>query len=143
MAYRNPRVASIAQFLFVDDKPILRYAEGDPKRWMTWQSGLFTQNGVPKPFLRDYILPLYTVQDGLTVRIFGAYRPGRAGTPVDGRVEYSRGNGQWVGVRNFRTSNPRGYISSSVTVPGPGFVRILWRDPVSGSLISTTPARVN
>ena len=143
MAYRNPRVASIAQFLFVDDRPILRYDAGDPKRWMTWQSGLFTQDGAPKPFLRDYILPLYTTQDGLTVRLFGAYRPGRAGTPVDGRVEYSANGGQWVPIRGFRTANPRGYVSTFVTVPGPGFVRILWRDPVRGSLISTTPARVS
>ena len=143
MAYRNPRVASIAQFLFVDDKPILRYAEEDPKRWMTWQSGLFTQDARPKPFLRDYILPLYLAQDGLTVRVFGAYRPGAAGAAVDGRIEWSRGDGQWLPLRGFRVTNARGYVNTTVTVPGPGLVRINWRDPVRGSIIPTTPQRVN
>ena len=142
MAYRNPRVASIAQFLFVDDRPIFRYDEGDPKRWMTWQSGLFTEAGAPKPFFRDYILPLHVVQDGLTVRVFGAFRPGTPGAQIAARVEYSRGDGQWAGLRNLLVTNPRGYVTTTVSAPGPGFVRILWRDPVRGALVPTNPARI-
>ena len=142
MAYRNRRVASIAQFLYVDDKPILRYSEDDPKRWMTWQSGLFTETFVPKPFLRDFLLPLHVAQNGSSVRVFGAYRPGPTGARIAGRIEYSRGNRQWDPLRNLSVSNPRGYVDVRVSVPGPGFVRILWRDPLRGNILATTPAAV-
>ncbi len=142
MAYSNPRVASIAQFLFVDDKPQLQYGEDDPRRWQTWQSGLFAQDARPKPFLRDYLFPLHVAADGLTARVFGAYRPGATGTPISARVEYSRGDGQWFLLRSLQVTNPRGYLNTTVTVPGAGLVRILWRDPIRGIPVPTNPARV-
>ena len=39
LAFRNPRVASFAQFLLVDDAPFRRYRRRDKRRWGTWQSG--------------------------------------------------------------------------------------------------------
>ena len=38
--------------------------------------------------------------------------------------------------------NPRGYLDAFVRVPGPGLVRILWRDPLRGILAPTNPAGV-
>jgi hypothetical protein len=135
-------VASIAQFLFVDDKPLPQYAEDDPRRWMTWQSGLFAEDGRAKPFLRDYILPLHVAVSGSTARVFGAFRPGSPTTRLFARVEYSSGNGQWAPLSTTAVTNPRGYVSTSVTVPGPGLLRINWLDPTGKFSVPTTPARV-
>jgi hypothetical protein len=142
MAYRNPRVASIAQFLFVDDKPLPQYDEGDARRWMTWQSGLFAQDGAAKPFLRDYILPLHVSRSGLTAQVFGAFRPGGPNARFGARVEYTNGTGGWTPLRTLLVTNPRGYVSTTVTAPAPGLIRILWLDPVSRRSVPTTPARV-
>ena len=141
MAFRNPRVASIAQFLYIDDKPKRGYPARDPKRWITWQSGLLTQDGRHKPFFRDYILPLHVAPEGSRARVFGAFRPGLKGRPTAARIEYSRGDGKWLSLRDVLVRNPRGYLSTKVTPPGPGLLRILWRDPVRGNL-ATNSARV-
>ena len=109
---------------------------------MTWQSGLFAQDARPKPFLRDYLFPLHVAADGLTARVFGAYRPGATGTPISARIEYSRGDGQWLPLRGLQVTNLRGYLNTTVTVPGAGLVRILWRDPIRGIPVPTNPARV-
>ena len=58
LAYRNPRVASIAQFLLIDDKPIDGLATSR-KGWITWQSGLYTRDGRPKPALAEYKAPIH------------------------------------------------------------------------------------
>lgn len=132
IAYRNPRVASIAQFLYVDDKPIADIPAGNPRRWITWQSGFFTKNHEPKPFFLYYLRPIHTVQHGRRVRVFGGYRPARTGEAILARIEYTAGGGQWQTLRNFRVRNRRGYLDAFVRVPGPGAVRILWRDPKRG-----------
>jgi hypothetical protein len=142
LAYRNPRVASIAQFLYVDDKPRPGFARRDRRRWQTWQSGLFTSKGRPKPFALDYLRPLHIVQAGGAVRVFGAYRPAPKGAALPARIEHSRGDGRWQTLRELTVRNPRGYLSELVRVPGPGFVRIVWRDPADGNLAGSRPARV-
>ena len=75
LAYRNPRVASIAQFLLVDDKPIDGLATSR-KGWITWQSGLYTRDGRPKPALAEYKAPIHVVRKGRSLRVFGAFRDG-------------------------------------------------------------------
>ena len=142
LAYRNPRVASFAQFLYVDDKPIAGYSAGNPKRWSTWQSGLFTQDGRPKPFALDYMRPIHTIQRGRFVRIFGGYRPGRTGEPISAWLQYSPGGGEWRTLRGVSVRNPRGYLSARVRVPRAGYVRIMWRDPPSGSPAPSRAMRV-
>ena len=129
MAYRNPRVASIAQFLFLDDRPVLGLDEEDERRWISWQSGLFTQDSRFKPFFLHYLRPIHTIQRGRAVRVFGGYRPGPNGVPILARIEYSAGAGRWQTLRNLLVRNPRGYVDAVVRVPTAGFVRILWRDP--------------
>jgi hypothetical protein len=142
MAYRNRRVASVAQFLYVDDRPIPGHSSLSPQAWITWQSGLFTINGNAKPFALDYLRPIHVAQRGRLVRVFGAYRPGRTGASIPARIEFSRGNGQWRVLRNFTVNNPRGYLNAFVRPPGRGFVRIMWSDPSSGRPSPSRPARV-
>ena len=142
IAYRNPRVASIAQFLYVDDKPRPGFRHRDRRRWQTWQSGLFTTAGRPKPFALDYLRPLHVAPEGGVTRVFGAYRPARRGAAIPARIEHSRGDGRWQVLRELVVRNPRGYLSTTVAVPGPGYLRIAWRDPADGALAPTRPTAV-
>ena len=142
MAYRNPRVASIAQFLYVDDEPVAGYSGRHPRRWITWQSGLFTREGTPKPFAVDYQRPIHAVQRGRLVRVFGGYRPGRTGTSILARLEYSRRGDRWQALRTVAVTNPRGYLSARVRVPRAGFVRLVWRDPATNAPVPSRSVRV-
>ena len=142
IAYRNPRVASIAQFLYVDDKPVPGFRHLDRRRWHTWQSGLFTRQGRPKPFALDYIRPLYLRQEGDAVRVFGAYRPAPDGAVIPARIEHSQGDARWRTLSEVVVRNSRGYLSTLVRSPGPGLIRIAWRDPADGGLAPTRPLRV-
>ena len=142
MAYRNPRVASIAQFLYVDDEPVAGYSGRHPRRWITWQSGLFTREGTPKPFAVDYQRPIHAVQRARLVRVFGGYRPGRTGTSILARLEYSRRGDRWQALRTVAVTNPRGYLSARVRVPRAGFVRLVWRDPATNAPVPSRSVRV-
>ena len=143
MAYRNPRVASTAQFLFVDDRPVNGCYSPIPGCWISWQSGLFTWDFKPKPFLQDYLRPIHLAgQRGRTAHLFGGYRPGPTGASILARVEHLSGGSGWRPIRNLLVTNPRGYVNVRVRVPGPGLVRILWRDPSNGSLSASRPVAV-
>ena len=86
IAYKNPRVASIAQFLLIDDGPVP--GASGRSRWVSWQSGLFLANGDPKPFLQDFQRPLHIVGKGRRIRLFGIYRPAPDNKPTGVGVQY-------------------------------------------------------
>jgi len=137
MAYSNPRVASIAQFLFVDDGPVPGFTGRDPRRWISWQSGLYGEDRRPKPALADYLRPIHTSQRGRSVRVFGGYRAAATGVVLTARIQYSEASGRWRALRALTVRNRRGYLSATVRVPRSGRVRILWRDPATGSLVAS------
>ncbi len=142
LAYKNPRVASIAQFLLIDDKPVPGYSGANPKRWVSWQSGLFEVGGKPKIFLQDFQRPIYVTQQGRRVRVFGTYRPATFGQKVGYAVQYVRAGQTWQNIAVNIASNPYQYVSTPVQVPGPGFVRFLWLNPATNKLEPSRPAAV-
>jgi len=142
IAYRNPRVASIAQFLVVDDGPVPGFSGNDPRRWISWQSGLYTEDRRPKPSLQDYLRPVHTSRRGRTLQVFGGYRPAATGVALFARVQYSTGDGRWSRLRSLTVRNRRGYLSTRVRVPRAGLVRILWRDPNNGAMVASRAVSV-
>jgi len=142
LAYRNPRVASIAQFLAVDDGPVPGFSGRDPRRWISWQSGLYTEDRRPKPSLQDYLRPIHTSQRGRAVQVFGGYRQAATGVPLFARIEYSGRNGAWLRLRSLTVRNRRGYFSTGVRVPRAGLLRIRWRNPVNGAMIASRSVSV-
>ena len=142
LAYRNPRVASIAQFLLIDDQPVAGLPAQNRRRWVTWQSGLFTTALEPKPFFNGYRAPLHVVQRGRNARAFGTFRPARPGAALRASVEFARGGGKWRVLRSAKVTNPRGYVVLGFRVPRAGRVRLLYTDPATGGGVATDPARV-
>ena len=143
VAYRNPRVASIAQFLLVDDKPLDGVSVRSRKGWITWQSGLLTRDGRAKPALGDYQLPIHVVRGRRAVRVFGGYRPAPNGSALAAQVQFARDGEQFAGVGNHRVVNPRGYLSTRIARRGPGSVRIVWQDPVTGAIVASRAVPVS
>jgi hypothetical protein len=134
LAYRNPRVASVAQFLLVDDKPIDGLVNSR-KGWITWQSGLYTRDGRPKPSLTEYLVPIHVTRKGRFLRVFGAYRAAPNGFRLASQVQFAPEGGQYTKVSDRFVDNFRGYLSVRVARRGRGFIRIAWGNPVTGGLV--------
>ena len=59
MAWRDPRVRSMSQFLLYDALPDPRYPRGSARYWSTFQTGLLDADGSAKRSLDDYRLPIF------------------------------------------------------------------------------------
>jgi len=68
VAWRNPRVQLLTQYLWVDEKV------GPPPRYTGWQSGLFTVEGLAKPSLQHFDDPFWI--DFPRSLLWGQVRPG-------------------------------------------------------------------
>ncbi len=144
VAFRNPRVASFAQFLLHDDAPVLDQPAGSRLRWVTWQSGLRTNSGAPKPALAEYRVPIYVAPRrprGRVVRVFGAFRPA-ADAAVPARIEF-RGRGGWRVLRRVSARAPRAYVNARVRVPGRGRVRLTYLAPGATERVASRSVAVS
>lgn len=126
LAFLNPRVASIGQFQLVDDKPLDYLPPDNPLRWVTWQSGLFTETRAAKPYLAQYPLPLHVQGRGSAVRVFGANRPAPAGAALTAAVQYAPKGGRWRTLRRVSVRSTRSYVAPRVSIRRAGRVRIAW-----------------
>jgi hypothetical protein len=140
--YRRGRVASFAQFLLDDDRPDPRYSRRVPRAWITWQSGLRTSRGRPKPAFEEYRRPIFVTPTrrprGRRVRVFGTLRPAADFAEVPARIEFRRtGSGRWRTLRSLTAAGARGYVDTRVRVPGSGRVRIAFGDPAGDDVVHT------
>jgi hypothetical protein len=136
MAYRNPRIASFAQFLLYDDRPDMSPGLERRRRWATWQSGLLSSDGTPKPAMEEFHRPIYVRRlRGRELLVFGTLRPAPAGTVVRARIELLDDDGV-LPLRELAIGNPRHYVNARVTPPHAGRVRIVWVLP-DGSVVNT------
>ena len=144
IAYRNRRVASFAQFLLVDDKPMR--SRRRRRRWATWQSGLLTAGFRLKPLFYEYQRPIRVsptrVRRGRRVRVFGGLRPPQAGTRIRARIQFRRPGEDFRTLHTTVVRNVRGYLSRRVVVPATGDIRILWTDPATGDPLESRSVRV-
>ena len=123
LAYRNPRVASFAQFLLVDDGPVRTYKPSDPRYWGTFQSGLVTLQGKHKPAYDSFKRPISITRRGRALRVFGQLRTA-AGRAADIQFR-ARGGKSWKSVAKA-TGDARGFILASVARARSGSYRIAW-----------------
>jgi hypothetical protein len=141
IAYGNPRIASMAQFLLNDDAPDTKFDVEDSRRWRTWQSGLATHSGKRKPAFEEYPFPIHVTptaaEEGQTVQVFGIARPLVDGAPLIARIRIERNDGQVETLTSQSVTNAKGYLDAVVDPGGPGDLHILWVDPASGGSATT------
>jgi len=73
-AYRSPRVFANTQFLVYDAKPLTQFPKNSKAYWFTYQSGLFTAQGRPKPSAFAYMMPFVADRAGSTGKFWGQVR---------------------------------------------------------------------
>lgn len=129
MAWRDPRIHSFAQFLLTDSGPNTAYPKGSKPYWATFQSGLlFYPFGNRKPAYFAFEFPLWLPRPrhGRHVAVWAQIRP----APHTGTLQFQRrGSGRWTNVAHFAPSNAEGFVSTSVSLPSAGSVRLRWDRP--------------
>jgi Cellulase (glycosyl hydrolase family 5) len=126
IAFRNPGVRALSQFLLVDGgEPVTR----------TFQTGLRTHGGRAKPAHRGYRFPIHVVRRGRRMTVWGLARP----APRDARPRYGiefrrRGSKRWRRIATKRGRAGAGYVLANVRVPGTGLVRLRWERLTSRSV---------
>jgi hypothetical protein len=131
LAYRNPRIASFAQFLLVDDGPIKQYKPNDPRYWGTFQTGLVTGEGRHKTAYESFKRPIAVspqrVRAGHAVRVIGQLRTAAAGQALTADVQFrARGAKKWSRVARVAVAGQRAFADTKVKATRSGTYRIAW-----------------
>jgi hypothetical protein len=133
MAWLDPRVNALAQFLLYDSAPDTRYPPGSPGYWSTPQTGLLYLRGERKPSLDSYRLPIFipepVASPGASVLVWGMLRSAPNNTRQLARIEWRPPRGGYRQLQTVRTNDPSGFLTAKVKPPGAGQVRITWTSP--------------
>jgi hypothetical protein len=133
MAWRDPRVRDISQFLLYDSPPNRRFRRGTQRYWSTFQSGLLYANGAAKLALDAYQLPIFLPNPVLgaskRVLVWARLRPASPGSGRAAQLQWRASGGAFRTLTAIHSANHGGVITSEVRLPGPGAVRIAWADP--------------
>jgi hypothetical protein len=122
IAAHDPRVVSIAQFLLRD---------GGPPIEKTFQTGLETRRGDPKPAYAAYRLPIWVTGDGAAKRVWGMARAATHADPdyttsATVRIEFRpRGASSFSTIGRVEVYPPGHQFAYSVT-PGAGELRLAY-----------------
>lgn len=133
LAWANPRVISQTQFLLRDVAPLKGYPRTSRRRWFTYQSGLFYNNGRPKPAAAAYAFPFVAqpvarnAEGRIVYALWGQlrFRPNRLRDPVYFQFRPA-GSRSWVALGDPVLTSTRNYFTGSATPPGPGLLRAVW-----------------
>ena len=121
MAWRDPRVQMLSQYLLADAPP-----GGESLPISSFASGLEFINGEAKPSFAAYRLPIWMpgvrVKRGHSLEVWGCVRPAKRYPPGAIGLVLIQLNGR--AVRSVRITNPSGYFDVRVTFPRSGTVRL-------------------
>jgi hypothetical protein len=144
IAYRNPRVASTAQFQLFDEGPLREYPASDPRYWGAFQAGLRTHSGTRKTSYGSYQRPIHAparVRRGRSVGVWGQLRTAETGARLTARLQRRVGR-HWRKVAERTTGNPRGYVAIRTRPRATSWYRLVWRDPASGRDVASRRVKV-
>ena len=130
MAWKDPRVRSMAQFLLVDSAPNAVYPRGSVGYWSTFQTGLLYLNFRTKPSYFSYPMPIFIpnpdFKSGDAALVWGMLRAAPNGTTQHAEIQWRGPGGGYKTVTSVTTSDPNGFFTANVKLPGSGVVRIEW-----------------
>ncbi len=142
IAYSDPAVSALSQFLLVDVAP---HRGRNGSLWgdgATLQTGLEFTDGRPKPALPAYELPLFlprpTIRRGQRLRVWGRVRPA-AGAGARVAIQFrAGGRGSFTTLAVVSADHGRRFIDTRLRVPGSGELRLAWTPPAGPILFSRT-----
>jgi hypothetical protein len=131
LAWRDPRVRSVAQFLLRDSPPNRVLSPSDPQYWDTFQTGLEFLSGKHKPAYAAYRMPIWIpTPHGQRAFVWGQLRPARGRATA--LIQWTRRGGAYRTLARVHTRNR--FVTATVRLPGRGYVRIKWGRLVSRSV---------
>jgi hypothetical protein len=139
LAFQNPRVQGITQFLLNDVPPVQGKPRTSKSYWFTYQSGIQYANGTPKPSFNAYYFP-FLVRGG---QAWGQlkFRPNGLGptTPDTVVIQFSPdGGASWRDISQVAVTNPMGFFSLPIAAPGTGQLRAV----LAGTPVTSLPQGV-
>jgi hypothetical protein len=144
LARRNPAVRTLTQFLLVDDaqRP---GSDGTLATSATFQTGLKTVKGTPKPSYAAYGLPLWVpetvIRRGRKLHVWGLVRPARRLGHKPLRVAVQLLTGGKPRTLATVTTSADGILDVRLALHGAGDLRLAWKDPRTGrTAVSRTVA---
>ncbi len=144
MAWKDPRVRAMAQFLLQDSAPDPSFRKGSIGYWSTFQTGLEFLGGAHKPSFDAYRLPIYVpnpaFHGGASLFVWAMLRPAPNGTVQHAQIQWSSGNGHYRTIASVTTSDPSGFLTADVKPPGSGTLRVRWVSPAGDTVNSRSAA---
>ena len=144
MAWSDPRVRAMSEFLLYDAPPDTRYPRGSQRYWSTFQTGLLYADGAAKPALDAYRMPVFVADPVLgadgTVTVWGRVRPASPGTAPTAQIQWQPPGGSFRTVATVTARGPGHFLEARVRLPGAGALRIAWRTPAGPLLTSRVVA---
>lgn len=137
LAWKLPYVRALAQFLFVDDGPRTSEPVGSRLYWHNFQTGLMFHDGGEKPAYGAFRIPIWlpVARHGPRVTVWGQLRPANHSGRQRGVIEWQAAHRSgWAQLRVLQTASPEGFVLAHVRIPGPGAVRLAWREPGTGTV---------
>jgi hypothetical protein len=140
MAWKDPRVKSVSQFLLFDSGPDSQYPSSAFNYWDTFQTGLIfgpgsSLTGVLKPAYYAYRLPIWIPQTRVrrrsSVLVWGMLRMAPKFTAQTAIIRWKPAGGrrfETISTVQVPASAAYGYFTTRVVVPRTGSVRLGWRN---------------
>ena len=147
MAWKDPRVRALSQFLLVDSLPNTKFPPGSSGYWSTFQTGLQYASGGVKPSFLAYLLPIYmpvtSFSHGDSLLVWAMLRPAANGSKQHALVQWRalRGGGYRT-LATVTTTDPSNVLQVHVRPPGSGTIRIQWRTP-AGLVLDSRPIAIH
>ena len=124
IAYKNPRVHTVAQYKIVDDRNI----------GAGFQMGLRLLTGAAKPAYQAYKLPIWVSGKGADVTVYGQVRPADNGTAQTVDIQVASGAGAaFKTVQSVPVTTANGIFTAKVPNSGAAVALVLERNHVSPS----------
>ncbi len=133
IAYTNPHVRTLSQFLLRDDSS-LSAVSPLARVGASFQTGLLFHNGKRKPAYAAYRLPVYlpspNVRRGRRARVWGLVRLAPYGSSQTVAVQLrAKGGRTFRTIASVHTDGQRGYVDARVRIPSSGSLRLSWARP--------------
>ncbi len=134
LSYRSPRVASYAQYLLQDPRPVGHVG---------FASGLISSDGIPKASLEAYRLPLYLprtlLRAGRPAEVWGDVRPAPAMALDTAQTvalqQQPGGRGPWQTIETIPVSGAGGYFDLRIALLTGGRLRLAYTYPQADALL--------
>lgn len=150
LAWKDPRMVTQTQFLLRDVDGVKRFKTTSKKHWFTYQSGLYTAKGAPKPAANAYVLPFVVTGTGVDsvgqngVTFWGWLRFLPAGTKTEVVLQFKpQGAADFSTIGDpVKVEDTFGFWTAHRAVPAPGTWRAVWINPVTKTPVVSREAVV-